>query len=907
MGWWLWFWVLLAFVVEFQVHKSNGCLEKERVALLELKTSIFQPDGSSLSTWDDEEGDCCEWEGVKCNNTTKRVIQISLSGARQGDWNLNASLFLPFEELQSLNLSSCLLSGWVENEGFERLSRLRNLEVLDLSWNSLNDTVFSSLKMLSSLKSLNLSNNAIFESTHIQELAGLINLEVLNLGNNEIGSFPTVAGLCTLKNLEELDLSMNGFEGNLPSCLENLTSLRVLDLSSNQFGGNISSSLITSLRSLEYLSLSDNRFQGPFSFSSLANHSKLEAFANSNNELVLETDYSPWVPTFQLKILLFSNSTIKRLSGSIPKFLQYQYDLRVVDLSHNNFEGEFPNWLLENNTRLEILNLKNNSLTGQFLLPSHPNRDTSILDISRNHISGEIPTNIGTILPNLLVLNMSSNSLRGRIPSSLGDMKRLQALDLSNNRFLGGIPENLATGYTSLELIKLSNCNLKGQILPSFSNLTRLHYLYLDGNQFTGEIPDILSNSSELKRLDISHNNISGKLPWWMGNMSSLEALKITNNHLEGPIPVEFCSLNDLRIIDLSENNLSGSIPDCFSPPFLFHARFQKNGFTGPMTTAFSKSSYLVTLNIAKNYLTGRIPDWIGKLQSLSILLLDENNFQGKIPTQLCQLSKITILDLSHNNLSGTIPSCLSNLTFKVGFRSGKYRLQQGSPIYSSYSFQSLVKESGDLDLYQVNFYSYIAVYEVTEMEFTTKTRSYNYKGNSLYYMTGIDFSSNRLTGDIPPEIGNLGRLRAFNLSHNLLAGPIPTSFSNLEKIESLDLSYNNLAGTIPSELSNLNSLAVFSVAHNNLSGQIPDRKQFATFEESSYEGNPLLCGSPFEKSCSTLEPTPFNNEREDKDFMDTDSFYLSFGISYTTVLIGFIGILYINNSWRRLWFNLLD
>jgi hypothetical protein len=48
------------------------------------------------------------------------VIQLSLSGARDfrlGDWVLNASLFQPFKELQSLDLEFNGLVGCLENEG----------------------------------------------------------------------------------------------------------------------------------------------------------------------------------------------------------------------------------------------------------------------------------------------------------------------------------------------------------------------------------------------------------------------------------------------------------------------------------------------------------------------------------------------------------------------------------------------------------------------------------------------------------------------------------------------------------------------------------------------------------------------------------------------------------------------
>ncbi|GAY65537.1 hypothetical protein CUMW_241900 [Citrus unshiu] len=244
-------------------------------------------------------------------------------------------------------------------------------------------------------------------------------------------------------------------------CLSDLTYLRVLDLSSNKLSGNLPLSVIANLTSLDYLSLFDNHFQGSFPLSALANHSRLEVFQLSR--LQVETENFPWLPKFQLKVLNLRHCNI---SGTIPRFLQYQYDLRYIDLSDNNLVDTFPTWLLQNNTKLEIMFLFNNFLTGNLQLPNSK-RNLLYLVISNNGFIGKLPENFGLILPELVYLDMSQNSFEGSIPPSMGYMEGLLFLDLSSNNFSRDLPKHFLTGCGSLEFMNLSHNYFDGQIFQN--------------------------------------------------------------------------------------------------------------------------------------------------------------------------------------------------------------------------------------------------------------------------------------------------------------------------------------------------------------------------------------------------------------------------------------------------------
>ncbi|XP_043720746.1 receptor like protein 21-like [Telopea speciosissima] len=341
-------------------------------------------------------------------------------------------------------------------------------------------------------------------------------------------------------------------------------------------------------------------------------------------------------------------------------------------------------------------------------------------------------------------------------------------------------------------------------------------------------------------------------------------------NFLEGNIPNDFSKLST-TFLDLAENHLWGSLPSIFNLTSLYHLHLHGNEFTWSPSVYFVNNSNMVTLDIGDNNLYGSIPHWISELSNLRVLFVEQNHLGGKIPEYLCQLTWISLMDLSHNSFSGSIPPCLNNITF------GRIRSPEAPKYFGYYPISEFHFHSNlNLDEDYISW-EYGEVDEV----FITKSRSNSFKGKILEIMFGLDLSCNNLIGEIPHELGDLTGIRALNLSYNQLTGSIPRTFSNLTQVESLDLSYNNLSGEIPSELTSLYTLEVFSVAHNNLSGRTPEMKaQFSTFSDTSYEGNPFLCGPPLPRTCSesggkptSSTPTETSNGVEKEDDIDMNMF----------------------------------
>ncbi|KAD4585416.1 hypothetical protein E3N88_23017 [Mikania micrantha] len=933
--------------VLFLVQPSQAvCIEEERMALLEIKDSLINSYGYEadkvLRTWVDL-GECCDWERVMCNTTTGHVTRLSLQSLDKNLnigimvesenslkklWPLNVSLFLHFEGLTSLNLSSNYLDNQILSTEIKTLSRLKMLEILDLSSNyNIDNNILPSLTTLTSLRVLDLSNTNLEGTFPTNALASFQNLEVLDLSyNNFVGSIPSMIellstlkvvsfsnctlegsippdhGLCELKNIQDLDLSRNMLNGNLPTCFSKLSSLKLLDISSNQFTGMPPQSLIANLTALEYIDFSHNNFEGSFSFSSFSNLTKLEVvkLTSNNGKLEVETeDPIGWIPLFQLKFLMLPNCNMNMAKGSVfPSFLVQQSKLQVLDMSHNSLKGQFPNWLIKNNMELQVLNLRNNSFDVNFSLPLYENANAWWIDISSNQITGTIPTNIQKCFPYIAHLNFSQNVLSGYIPSSLGDLSELFVLDLSNNELSGEVPKGLFTNTSLLTLLHLSNNKLNGEVLSGNLTTGNIQTLHLGGNYFKGNIGNVTSNSLYL--LDISNNLFTGIIPNWMSNIKDSSQLVLNNNMFEGEFP---CGPTSFLFLDISENFFSGSIPSCLNLQYVQHLHLGSNRFTGSIPNSFINLTNALTLDIGNNNLFGRIPKFLGELENLRILLMRENNFTGRIPKKLCKSNAISLLDLSGNSLSGSIPTCLQIVT------GPSYSISIPSTLWSYprnlyYGYTSVLGKMLSVH----NDQEELGIFE--EVNFTTKSMSRPYKGNVLDYMTGLDLSSNMLTGEIPKQLGLLSQIHTLNLSNNHLTGPIPVNFSNLASIESLDLSSNNLSGNVPSELINLAFLSIFNVSNNNLSGRLPEMKgQFATFTSASYEGNPLLCGLPLEKQCmdtpSAIVPRvigPLDEDGNDKWYdIDMIWFVASLGSTWVVFLLGFVAVLYTNPYWRRM------
>ena len=131
----------------------------------------------------------------------------------------------------------------------------------------------------------------------------------------------------------------------------------------------------------------------------------------------------------------------------------------------------------------------------------------------------------------------------------------------------------------------------------------------------------------------------------------------------------------------------------------------------------------------------------------------------------------------------------------------------------------------------------------------------------NLSNLTSLQLNDNQLTGTIPPGLGNLSNLTILGLDSNQLTGTIPPGLGNLSNLTTLGLDSNQLTGTIPPELGNLSSLSSLSLGCNLLT--IPSDQSLLDFINAKDVSNPnwkdTQDGNCSSGSSTPLAPTALN------------------------------------------------
>ncbi|CAH8261777.1 unnamed protein product [Arabidopsis lyrata] len=699
------------------------------------------------------------------------------------------------------------------------------------------------------------SNSSLFQFHQLRYL-------YLSYNNFTPSSIPSKFGM--LNKLEVLFISSGGFLGQVPSSFSNLSMLSALLLHDNELTGSLS--FVRNLRKLTVLDVSHNHFSGTL----------------DPNSSLFELHHLTYLD------LGFNNFT----SSSLPYEFGNLNKLEALFLSSNSFYGQVPP-TISNLTQLTELKLLSNDFTGSLPLVQNLTK-LSILELSDNHFSGTIPSSFFT-MPFLSDLDLAGNNLNGSFeaPNS-SSSSRLEHLYLGKNQFEGNILEPISK-FINLKELDISYLNTSYPIdLSLFSSLKSLLLLDLSGDWISqaslssdsyipstlealvlrdcniSDFPNILKTLQNLEFIEILNldsNSLGGALPHLPLSISYFSA---KNNGFRGDIPLSICNRSSLDLLNLSYNNFTGPIPPCLSNFLILNLR--KNSLVGSIPDNYYATTPLRSLDVGYNRLTGKLPRSLLNCSALQLLSVDHNGIKDTFPFSLKALPKLQVLILRSNKFYGPIsPPNQGPLGFPelriLEIAGNKLTGSLPPDLFVNWKASSRTMNE-DLGLYMVYDKVVYGIYYLTYLEaIDLQYKDLSMKQERVLTSSAtVDFSGNRLEGEIPESIGLLKALIALNLSNNAFTGHIPLSLANLKRIESLDLSSNQLSGTIPNGLGTLSFLAYMNVSHNQLNGEIPQGTQITGQPKSCFEGNAGLCGFPLEESCFGTNTPPAQQPKEEED-----------------------------------------
>ena len=249
-------------------------------------------------------------------------------------------------------------------------------------------------------------------------------------------------------------------------------------------------------------------------------------------------------------------------------------------------------------------------------------------------------------------------------------------------------------------------------------------------------------------------------------------------------------------------------------------------------------------------YLKGTLPSNIGKLTSLTSLVLSGNQFSGGIPTEIGSCANLTWLDLNNNGMNGEIPTSLSALTNLTSLNlEGNFFAGNIDPAIFQ-GTENLVNVNLEGNKFTGLPETIVALNRIQ----TLLLGSNNFATiplviTQLSTLTTLDLSDNQMMQSIPPQLGRMTALQTLDLSHNQLTGAIPVEIGNLVNLEFLlDISSNLLTGSIPSRIGELVKLHRLRLDGNRLSGRVPTAlAALSQIEEIRLDDNNLTGQFPVE------------------------------------------------------------
>ena len=322
-----------------------------------------------------------------------------------------------------------------------------------------------------------------------------------------------------------------------------------------------------------------------------------------------------------------------------------------------------------------------------------------------------------------------------------------------------------------------------------------------------------------VRRLEIFGFQLIGKIPGNLGKLTALEHLDLSINELHREIPPELGGLTNLEFLDLQVNNLTGEIP-----------------------ASLGRLQNLKKLYLAGNQLTGCIPQ--------PLLDIPDHDL-GRLALPSCGAEPAEPRAESPTPLAESVAACSNGTAVPEPYYDPQLiidcsvllevrEILAGSAILDWDSsrpitqWQDVGVDRGDGRLHVLELprrgltgqippeLGQLVNLEMLVLQDNQLTGEVPSELGQLRNLQGLFLQGNPLTGPIPGELGGLARLRYLVLSETGVSGEIPPELGDMSSLDILDLRDNQLVGMVPPELGRLSNLGNLDLSGNRLSGVIP-------------------------------------------------------------------------------------
>jgi hypothetical protein len=489
------------------------------------------------------------------------------------------------------------------------------------------------------------------------------------------------------------------------------------------------------------------------------------------------------------------------------------------------------------------------------------------VDLAYMNLTGRLPSGLHTLVQ-LMFLELNFNNLTGSVPLDIYSISSLLYFNFYKNHLVGTIATEIGQ-LTNLMFIGLMENSMSGTLPSEIGLLREMREIYVYANSFSGPIPSSFGNLINCSTIDLYYNYLSYTIPSELSTLTRLFNFEVTSNHLSGEIPSFFGNeLRQVKYLELSQNFFTGVIHSQLGNlEELAMLVLDYNLLTGTLFANFSKFANLNTFSITNNFISSTLPSSFVQMPNLVNMLLGGNSLTGNIDSLFAStsmesalLSLTSVVDISGNGFTGPIP-----LQLLVGrARTSVAMIKNcfhGSLSESVCTDSSLLKDVALDGLSAGDFCrQYTFAHVLSSYTSNLMTGSIPPCLFSIPSLNTLTLSGNGFSGTLPDcavsnsgvtssDAGSCrspisGNFSVLIVSHNRIGGTIPHGFQSYP-FDNLDLSYNRFSGTA-SNMSNFfnrqpGSQAQLSLQVNRLSGPIPQGFQDA-LNISMLDGNLFGC-----------------------------------------------------------------